>query len=54
MDDYTVSSTSLEDVFLKINNKSTLNEIKYIKKDIINIIEEDNVEIKKKIINIKK
>ena len=46
IDDYTVSSTSLEDVFLKINNKSTLNEIKYIKKDIINIIEEDNVENK--------
>ena len=35
IDDYTVSSTSLEDVFLKINNKASLGDIKYIKKDII-------------------
>ena len=30
IEDYTVSSTSLEDVFLKINNKSNLNDMKYI------------------------
>jgi len=32
IEDYTVASTSLEDIFLKINNKSNLNEIKYINK----------------------
>ena len=31
--DYTVSSTSLEDVFLKINNKANLNDIKYLNKE---------------------
>ena len=30
IEDYTVASTSLEDVFLKINNKSNLNNMKYI------------------------
>ena len=30
IDDYTVASTSLEDVFLKINNKSNLNDMQYI------------------------
>jgi len=34
IDDYTVSSTSLEDVFLKINNKSNLSDMKYNIKDI--------------------
>ena len=33
IEDYTVSSTSLEDVFLKINNKSNLNDLKYSNKD---------------------
>ena len=33
IEDYTISSTSLEDVFLKINNKGTLNDIKYSNKD---------------------
>ena len=33
IEDYTVSSTSLEDVFLKINNKSNLNDMKYSKKN---------------------
>ena len=33
IEDYTVSSTSLEDVFLKINNKANLNDIKYSKKE---------------------
>ena len=37
INDYTVSSTSLEDVFLRINNKASLNDLKYIKKDIIKI-----------------
>ena len=32
IEDYTVASTSLEDVFLKINNQSNLNEMKYINK----------------------
>ena len=32
--DYTVSSTSLEDVFLKINNKTVVNDMKYIKRNI--------------------
>ena len=32
IEDYTVSSTSLEDVFLKINNKANLNDIKYSNK----------------------
>ena len=32
--DYTVSSTSLEDVFLKINNKAVTNDMKYIKRTI--------------------
>ena len=32
--DYTVSSTSLEDVFLKINNKAFSNDMKYIKRTI--------------------
>ena len=31
--DYTVASTSLEDVFLKINNKANLNDIKYLNKE---------------------
>ena len=30
IEDYTVASTSLEDVFLKINNKSNSNDMKYI------------------------
>ena len=34
IEDYTVSSTSLEDVFLKINNKSSLNDMKYYNKDL--------------------
>ena len=33
IEDYTISSTSLEDVFLKINNKANLNDIKYENKD---------------------
>ena len=33
IEDYTVSSTSLEDVFLKINNKASLNDLKYEKKE---------------------
>ena len=32
IEDYTVSSTSLEDVFLKINNKANLNDLKYTNK----------------------
>ena len=32
-EDYTVSSTSLEDVFLKINNKANLNDLKYTNKE---------------------
>jgi len=32
IEDYTVASTSLEDIFLKINNQSNLNEMKYINK----------------------
>ena len=42
--DYTVSSTSLEDVFLRINNKSSLNDIKYIKNDIIKQIDDSEEE----------
>ena len=34
IEDYTVASTSLEDVFLKINNKSDLNDMKYNQKEI--------------------
>ena len=34
--DYTVGSTSLEDVFLKINNKASLNDLKYTKENIKN------------------
>ena len=33
IEDYTVSSTSLEDVFLTINNKANLNDLKYSNKD---------------------
>ena len=33
IEDYTVSSTSLEDVFLKINNKANLNDVKYVNKE---------------------
>ena len=44
IDDYTVSSTSLEDVFLKINNKASLSDIKYIKKNTINIKRENDEE----------
>ena len=33
IEDYTVSSTSLEDVFLKINNKGSLGDLKYEKKE---------------------
>ena len=33
IEDYTVSSTTLEDVFLKINNKSNLNNMKYLNKN---------------------
>ena len=33
IEDYTVSSTSLEDVFLRINNKANLNDIKYLNKE---------------------
>ena len=39
IEDYTVSSTSLEDVFLKINNKANLNDLKYAKKE--NIINDE-------------
>ena len=44
IEDYTVSSTSLEDVFLKINNKSDLRDMKYISKQPINqeIVLQDN------------
>ena len=35
IDDYTVGSTSLEDVFLKINNKASTDDTKYIKRNII-------------------
>ena len=42
IEDYTVSSTSLEDVFLKINNKSSLNDMKYSNKD-LNIINDNMV-----------
>ena len=44
IENYTVSSTSLEDVFLKINNKANLNDLKYTNKEenkdnqILNII----------------
>ena len=34
IEDYTVASTSLEDVFLKINNHSYLNDMKYTNKNI--------------------
>ena len=34
IEDYTVNSTSLEDVFLKINNKANLNDLEYEKKNI--------------------
>ena len=34
IEDYTVASTSLEDVFLKINNKSNLKDMKYTNKNI--------------------
>ena len=34
IEDYTVASTSLEDVFLKINNQSNLNDMKYSNKNI--------------------
>ena len=34
IEDYTVGSTSLEDVFLKINNKAVFDEMKYIKRNI--------------------
>ena len=33
IEDYTVGSTSLEDVFLKINNKANLNDQKYVNND---------------------
>ena len=33
IEDYTVASTSLEDVFLKINNKADLNDMKYINQE---------------------
>ena len=33
IEDYTVASTSLEDVFLKINNRSDLNDMKYSNKE---------------------
>ena len=46
IEDYTVSSTSLEDVFLKINNKTSINDLKYIKKDIIKVKEDYNAEEK--------
>ena len=51
INDYTVSSTSLEDVFLKINNKANINDLKYIKKDIIKIKEENNGEEKEELEN---
>ena len=41
IDDYIVSSTSLEDVFLKINNKTSINDLKFIKKEIIKLKEDD-------------
>jgi len=34
IEDFTVASTSLEDIFLKINSQSNLNEMKYINKKI--------------------
>ena len=40
IDDYTVSSTSLEDVFLRINNKASLSDVKYIRRDIIKVKED--------------
>ena len=33
IEDYTVGSTSLEDVFLRINNKAVLSDMKYIKRN---------------------
>ena len=46
IEDYTVASTSLEDVFLKINNKANINDMEYISReqnnqlvDIPNLIE---------------
>ena len=33
IEDYTVSSTSLEDVFLKINNKADINDMEYISRE---------------------
>ena len=33
IEDYTVASTSLEDVFLKINNKADLNDMKYVNQE---------------------
>ena len=43
IEDYTVSSTSLEDVFLKINNKANLGDVKYAKKDENNDLMFNNV-----------
>ena len=42
INDYTVSSTTLEDVFLKINNKASLSDAKYIRRDFINLKEDKN------------
>ena len=42
IEDYTISSTSLEDVFLKINNKASLNDMKYSNKD-FNLLNENMV-----------
>ena len=33
IEDYTVANTSLEDVFLKINNKADLNDMKYVNQE---------------------
>ena len=42
IEDYTVSSTSLEDVFLKLNHKITINEEEEKKNDDENLIQIDN------------
>ena len=55
IEDYTIGSTSLEDVFLKINNKAILNDMKYIKRNYSykqskeEKIKEDNLEDKENI-----
>ena len=43
IEDYTVGSTSLEDVFLKINNKANLNDQRYSDKNKEALIQETNI-----------